>query len=70
MDRTAVESSQIKSVGYDEESSTLEVEFKNGSVYEYADVPKDVYEGMMNADSVGRTFNATVKGVYPYTRTT
>ena len=34
MYRESVESSNIASIGYDEASRTLEVEFLNGSVYE------------------------------------
>jgi len=63
MNRTAVDSSQIKSIGYDEGTQMLEVEFRySGSVYTYFDVPKSVYDEMMASESVGKFFNAKVKG--------
>jgi len=63
MNRTAVDSSQIKSIGYDEGTQTLDVEFRySGSVYTYSDVPKSVYDEMMASESVGKFFNAKVKG--------
>lgn len=68
MNREHVESSNIESVGYDVESRELEVEFKTGAVYSYSDVPPEVAEGLLNAESVGRYFAAHVKGVYAYER--
>lgn len=64
MDREQVKSSNIKSVGYDPEQTLLEVEFKNGAVYQYEDVPEDIYQDMLVAESVGKYFNTQVKGVY------
>lgn len=67
--REAVVSSNLKSVGYDEDSSTLEIEFHNGSVYRYADIPSSEYRALMAADSKGRYFNANIKsGGYSYRR--
>ena len=40
MDRYSVASSNISAVGYDEQSETLEVEFLNGSIYQYYNVPE------------------------------
>ena len=53
MDRTPVVSSNIKSIGYDSNSKILEVEFTNMSVYRYYEVPEDVYEELMAAESKG-----------------
>jgi len=62
-------SSNLKSVGYDEDSSTLEIEFRSGSVYRYADIPSPEYLALMAADSKGRYFNAHIKsGGYSYRR--
>lgn len=43
MNRTSVTSSNIASIGYDPSSLTLEVEFTDGSIYQYFDVPEAVY---------------------------
>lgn len=68
MHREPVTSSNVHSVGYDPDTSTLEVEFKSGSVYQYSGVPQHHYDGMMSADSVGTYLNAHIKNNYPYTK--
>lgn len=64
MNRTPVSSSNIASVGYDEDKRLLEIEFNTGAVYQYDDVPKNVFDGLMNAPSVGSYFNAEIKPSY------
>lgn len=59
MKRTAVESSNIASVGH--EDNTLEVEFNNGSVYQYTPVTKEAYKEMMNAESIGSWFYKNIR---------
>lgn len=67
MQRNPVTSSNIESIGYDEPSSTLEIAFHNGRIYQYFDVPAHIYDGLMGAtDSHGRFFNSHVKGCYRY----
>ncbi len=61
MNRTAVSSSNLASVGYDPVQQTLEIEFHSGSVYQYSGVPADVYAGLMSATSHGRYFDAFIK---------
>ncbi len=39
MDRIQVRSSNIRSIGYDQNRQILEVEFLKGGVYQYFDVP-------------------------------
>lgn len=69
MQRTIVISSNLASVGYDAESSMLEVQFKNGSVYRYIGIPVSVYEGLMAASSKGSYLDSHVKKVgYPAVR--
>lgn len=67
MERIPIVSSNLVSVGYDEGSSTLEIEFANG-IYQYSSVSEDVYEGLMNASSPGRYFNMNIKDSYPCTQ--
>ena len=65
MEREAVSSSNLASVGYNPDSETLEVEFaKTGKVYEYYNVPQFMYDRLMVAPSVGVFFNAEVKSAY------
>lgn len=53
MQRTKVSSSNIASIGFDPASQVLEVEFLNGSIYQYSDVPPSVHKGLMAAASHG-----------------
>lgn len=71
MKRTAVTSSNIASIGHDPNTDTLEVEFTNGSIYQYDGVIVEVYEALMKAErteteSVGKTLNGLVRGRFPY----
>lgn len=61
MDRTPVSSSSLRSVGYDSSTSTLEVEFSSGSVYQYYNVPQTVHSELMQAGSHGQYFDRFVK---------
>lgn len=66
MEMQAVSSSNIAAIGYDEEKKVLRIEFNSGRVYDYAEVPKRVYDGLLRADSVGRYFHVHVKDQYSY----
>jgi hypothetical protein len=68
MNRHPVSSSNIVSIGYDERTMTLEVEFHSGAVYQYYDVPVVIYRALMQAASHGQFLNAQVKGAYRYAR--
>ena len=68
MDRIAVTSSSIASAGYSPEESTLEVEYRNGSVYQYFAVPKSVFESLLAAASKGTFVSERIRGRYPYRR--
>jgi hypothetical protein len=64
MNRTAVSSSTISSVGYDPDTFVLEIEFLNGSVYQYFDVPSAEYDQLVSAPSVGSYFSSAIKPTY------
>lgn len=68
MDRNHVASSNIASIGYDEGAETLEIEFLNGSIYQYYNVPSGLYEQLMQEGSKGRFLNTYIKNAYPYSR--
>jgi hypothetical protein len=61
MERTAVTSSNIASIGYDPASQTVEVEFHEGGVFQYYEVPQEVYDDFLAADSKGKFFNQYIK---------
>jgi hypothetical protein len=69
MRRTSVNSSNLESVGYDAARQILEIEFNNGSVYQYYGVPESVYRGLMSAGSHGQYFDDEIKkGGYEFDR--
>ena len=49
MERKRVNSSKLRSVGYDEQTQTLEIEFSNGQVYQYPKVYPEVFRRFMAA---------------------
>ena len=63
---TVVESSMIHAVGYDEQTRKLEIVFNTGRIYCYEDVPREVYEGLMAAESKGSYMRSSIIDVYPY----
>lgn len=68
MKRQRVPSSSIRSVGYDPAAHVLEVEFHNGNVYRYFDVPPLTYDELIHARSLGRYLNFRIKEQFPYQR--
>lgn len=61
MKRVAVESRSLRELGYDPDEQALEVLFHNGSVYRYEQVPAEVVQALLEADSLGRYFNQVFK---------
>lgn len=68
MRRERLDSSSVRSVGYDPSAQVLEVEFRNGGVYQYLDVPGEEYEEFREADSKGRYLNTEIKPHHRYRR--
>ena len=56
----------IKSFDYDRDKQVLMLEFKNGSIYKYLDVPESVYKEMKETPSVGKYFNLNVKDKFGF----
>lgn len=61
MQMQSVKSSNVKAVGYDEETKTLQVHFKSGGVYQYAGVQPEMYADLLAAESVGRFVSQVVR---------
>ena len=65
MERQPVTSGNLAEIGYDPDLETLEIQFRHGGVYQYYNVPSFMNERMKASDSLGRFFNAEIKGHYP-----
>ena len=68
--RKPVVSSNLSSMGYNPITETLEVEFQTGSVYQYFEVPKEVYKELESADSLGSYLSRNIRNEYSYERLT
>jgi len=68
MERKPVESSNLRSVGYEAGRQVLEVEFVNGSIYQYTGVPEQIYNGLMNTESQGAFFSKAIRNKFPFSR--
>lgn len=62
--REAVESSALNAVGYSKRLHALEIEFHDGLIYRYLEVPARTYRDLMESDSKARYYNSHVKGKY------
>jgi len=64
VERKRVNSSKLRSVGYDEASMTLEVEMSNGQVYQYVKVYPEVYRRFMAAPNPTSFFEDRIEEDY------
>jgi KTSC domain len=65
MQRQAVQSRALRSVGYDAELQELEIEFSSGQVYRYSTVPHSVYDWLLRASNKGIFVTRQIVGRYP-----
>ena len=68
MDRQPVQSSNLRSIGYDQNTNIIEIEFHSGDIYQYFNVPESIYLALMNAVSKGTYFHDKIKQHYKYKR--
>ena len=68
MERQAISSSNLVEVGYDPAAETLEIAFKNGSIYQYFNVPAVMFEQLLTAGSPGGFFNSEIRGKFAEAR--
>lgn len=62
--RRPVESSAIAAVGYSKQRRALEIEFRNGAIYRYLDVPPEVHEALIDARSKARFYDQNIRHKY------
>jgi len=61
-----INSSNLKIASYDTESKTLTVTFNNGSIYEYYEVPWEIFTKLRTSESQGKYFTANIKEKYKF----
>lgn len=62
--RAPVESTALTGVGYSKRIHALEIEFHDGLIYRYTEVPAALYKGLLAADSKARFYNRNVRGKF------
>ena len=66
MQRTQVDSSNVRSIGW--EDNTLEVEFNSGALYQYIGVPKSLFDEMLASNSKGQFLNSKIKTDFDFVK--
>jgi hypothetical protein len=63
--RQPVHSQALAAVGYSKRLHALEVEFVNGAIYRYSNVPPEIYRELLDAPSKAQFYDANVRGHFP-----
>ncbi len=61
-----VESDVIHAIGYDDETSVLEIIFNSGAIYQYRGVPRQVFDEFMCAESKGNYFQTNIRDEFEF----
>jgi KTSC domain len=62
--RQSVQSTAIAKIGYSKRRHIFEIEFVNGAIYRYFDVPLSVYRELMSAESKARFYDSNIRKHY------
>ena len=57
-------SSYISKSEWDDDTKKLIVTFNDGTVYQYDDVTRDTWDGLIAASSIGQFFHRNIRGVH------
>ena len=66
--RQTVASSNIRSIGYHPGQKTLSIEFLNGHIWHYSNVPPEKHKELMGATSKGAYFAREIRGKFGETK--
>lgn len=61
-----VKSTNIDRIGYDKDNKTLYVLFKGQATYTYQDVPEDIYNEFLKAESIGKFFHTNINKKFKF----
>jgi hypothetical protein len=61
-----IESSNLVKTEYDSETKKMIAEFKNGTKYEYDEVPHNTYVKFRMSESQGKYFNSEISKKFKY----
>jgi len=61
LERQPVKSRILRSVGYDDTTKTMEIEFQSGLVYQFSGVPSKIHMELIRSDPIGKYFSDKVR---------
>ncbi|MGB5990033.1 MAG: KTSC domain-containing protein [Marinifilaceae bacterium] len=64
MEMISVNSRNLSSIGYDDETEILNIQFNNGRTYQYFNVPLYEFNNLLNASSKGQYANQNIYKSY------
>jgi hypothetical protein len=62
----ALQSSSLAQLAYDRRRAILQVEFRDGTTYQYGGVPFRAYCDLLRAESKGAHFNRHIRNCFPH----
>ena len=65
---TELNSTTLARATYQIESAILQLEFRDGSIYSFSEVPPCLHHDLVRADSPGTCFNLRIRGRFPHRR--
>ena len=68
MQRIRLDSTALQSAGYQDQSVLLELEFRDGALYHYFQVPEQIFQELLGAESTGAYFNANIRHRFAYAK--
>lgn len=68
MDRKKVSAGNLRSIGYDAATRTLEVELSGGVIMQYSGVSQETYRSLINTSSQWSYFRDNIEDDYPSKR--
>jgi hypothetical protein len=66
MERSPLASSSVASVGYDDATQVLEIEFRSGRIYQFTQVPRGVFDWLLRTPNKGSYVARMINGRYNY----
>ena len=69
-DKSIDTSSHITNIKYDDKTKTLEIEFYNGAVYQYENVPKKVFRSVADERTLLGKAGKKIKGLFKKDKST
>lgn len=62
--RVLLNSTNIAEVRYHPSAALMEISFQSGHIYHYSNIPKHVFQELIQARSAGRYYNMHIRGKY------